>query len=132
MILLLLALSALADPPETVYVEAEESVTAEVPSFLIAEERMDVLLAKAKSTDDLQVSLDLCVERGTEELLAARDSLVECRALRMEDSERILQDTIGLAQAEQRISRLRTQRNVAIGTSAGLVAIIYIAVKLSR
>lgn len=130
MMFLLLVCISFADPPATVFVEEGKIVNASGPSFVVHEERMDILLAKAKSAEDFKtelVKVTDSLERLNLELSVILDE-------REEDSMTILNGEIALIAAKQERKYAIRQRNIAyavtLSTLGGGITAAYIATRL--
>jgi len=120
--LLTLSLPAFGqDLPPTVYVEdVPATINIEVPSHIVADDRMRLILEQLKETDDLRARLEQCGNLGVAELLSCRDSLNTCRKSYSADTSAMagLQEAAHAAEAARR--RMAAQRNVMIAIGVGI------------
>ena len=132
MTFILLAIALAQEPPATVYVPEGKSIKTEGPSYVIAEERMDALLAKAKSVPELLEKIQACADESVVALDEANEALVLVKQERQEDHDKMIGLTSKIVVLEEKNTRLKGQRNTAVALSIGLATGVVAAVEISR
>lgn len=129
---MLLLLVPLAFAQDTEYVAEDVVTTVQGPVFVVPEHRMDELLAKAKSTDELLLQTTKCVDAAVPALEGSVAASQVCQERMDTDAQLILDLQAEAVTYESRISKLKQQRNLALAISGGLVAGSVTAMMVSR